>query len=231
LCFSSSFLRLFNPGGSGHVQGALAHRAQRGLPLTWPRQDYIALLEEEEKRRSNRPPPAAARGRPPPWCPAAMAGGQGKEHAPAPGARQHPARPVKDQSTYSGAQRPTRGVGARCPHAVRPRPPAPRPARAVPATEGRQHRCPPGCPDVHLRETCDITRHRGAGLAWCASHARSERQSPLTRGIGGDRNKSHGQSVAAPVPSLCAPWGAARGDKAQRPFERVAEPPRGRNVA
>jgi len=29
LCFSSSFLRCFNPGGSGHVKGARAHRAQR----------------------------------------------------------------------------------------------------------------------------------------------------------------------------------------------------------
>ena len=47
--FSSSFLRFPNPGGPGHVKGALAHRAQRGLPLTWPRQDYIARLEEEEK--------------------------------------------------------------------------------------------------------------------------------------------------------------------------------------
>ena len=64
--FSSSFLRCPNPGGSGHVKGALAHRAERGRPLTWPRQDYLALLEEEEKYRSNRQPRAAARGRPPP---------------------------------------------------------------------------------------------------------------------------------------------------------------------
>jgi hypothetical protein len=47
----------------GHVKGARAHRAQRGLPLTWPRRDYLALPEEEEKRRSNRQPLAAARGR------------------------------------------------------------------------------------------------------------------------------------------------------------------------
>ena len=63
LCFSSSFPRLFNPGGQGHVKGARAHRAQRGRPLTWPRRDYLALPEEEEKRRSNRQPLAAARGR------------------------------------------------------------------------------------------------------------------------------------------------------------------------
>ena len=47
--FSSSFLRCPNPGGKGHVKGALAHRAQRGLPWTWPRRDYIAHPEEEEK--------------------------------------------------------------------------------------------------------------------------------------------------------------------------------------
>ena len=47
--FSSSFPRVPNPGGPGHVKGALAHRAERGLPWTWPRQDYIARLEEEEK--------------------------------------------------------------------------------------------------------------------------------------------------------------------------------------
>jgi hypothetical protein len=33
---------------------------------------------------------------------------------------------------------------------------------------------------------------------------------------------------AQPVPSFSAPWGAARRGKAQRPFERVAEPMGGR---
>ena len=33
-------------------------------------------------------------------CPAATAGGQGKEHAPATAARLHTARPVKDSSNY-----------------------------------------------------------------------------------------------------------------------------------
>jgi hypothetical protein len=47
--FSSSFPRVPIPVEQGHVKGALAHRAQRGLPLTWPRREYIALLEEEEK--------------------------------------------------------------------------------------------------------------------------------------------------------------------------------------
>src|SRR6266446_3142100 len=59
LSFSSSFLRCPNPGGEGHVKDALAHRAERGLPWTWPRQDYIAPPEEEEKAPQQ---PAAACG-------------------------------------------------------------------------------------------------------------------------------------------------------------------------
>jgi hypothetical protein len=31
----------------------------------------------------------------------------------------------------------------------------------------------------------------------------------VMRGMGGDRNQWQGQSAAAPVPSVCAPWGAA----------------------
>src|SRR6266849_3367970 len=52
-------------------------------------------LEEEEKAPQQ---PAAACGCQGPatvMCPAAMAGGQGKEHAPATGARQHTARQSK----------------------------------------------------------------------------------------------------------------------------------------
>ena len=41
----------------------------------------MRVLRRKKKRRSNRQPRAAARGRPLPWCPAATAGGQGKEHA------------------------------------------------------------------------------------------------------------------------------------------------------
>ena len=60
---------------------------------------------------------------------------------------------------------------------------------------------------------------------------RSERQSPLARGMGGHRKQPHGQSAAAPVPTAVPPRGAERRGKAQRPFERVAEPPGGRNSA
>jgi hypothetical protein len=49
------------------------------------------------------------------------------------------------------------------------------------------------------------------------------------RGFGGEQHQRHGQSAAAPVPSVCAPWGADRGGKAQRLFEHVAEPTGGQN--
>src|SRR5712691_2603423 len=131
--FSSSFLRCPNPGGQGHVQGALAHRAQRGLPWTWPRRDYIAHPEEEEKAPQQSAAACGCQGPATAMVPAVTAGGEGKEHAPATGARQHTARPVKDHLTYSGAQRPARGGGARCPHTERQPTPAPHPARACAA--------------------------------------------------------------------------------------------------
>ncbi len=95
--------------------------------MTWPRQDYLARLEEEEKA---------------PQQPAAACGCQGPATAMVPrchgwrsgeGARARHRCPaahspaVKDRSTYSGAQRPARGVGARCPHAARQPTPMPRP--------------------------------------------------------------------------------------------------------
>src|SRR5216683_7050268 len=101
--FSSSFPRGPNPGGPGHVKGALAHRAQRGLPWTWPRRDYIAPPEEEEKAPQQSAAACGCQGPATAMVPAAMAGGEGKEHAPAPGARPHTARPVKDRSTYPGS--------------------------------------------------------------------------------------------------------------------------------
>jgi hypothetical protein len=136
LCFSSSFPRLFNPGGQGHVKGARAHRAQRGLPLTWPRRDYIALSEEEEKRRSNRQPLAAARGR------------TGEQNARQP-LQQDRWLPVREHwpcwrhgSTQPGSKRPLDqqrsaatygGVGASSHHTVHLPSPGPRPARACAA--------------------------------------------------------------------------------------------------
>src|SRR5207244_7696795 len=50
-------------------------------PGRGPARITLRVLRRKKKRRRNRQPPAAARGRPLPWCPAATAGGQGKEHA------------------------------------------------------------------------------------------------------------------------------------------------------
>ena len=123
--FSSSFLRCPNPGGSGHVKGALAHRAERGLPLTWPRQDYIARLEEEEKAPLQSAAACGCQGPATAMFPAATAGGEGKEHAPAPGARPHTAqqsktnRPTTERSDLRG------GWGHVAPTlSASPRPPA-----------------------------------------------------------------------------------------------------------
>jgi hypothetical protein len=93
----------------------------------------LRVLRRKKKRRSNRQPRAAARGRPPPWCPAATAGGEGKEHAPAPGARPHTAqqsktnRPTTERSDLRG------GWG----HVAPTLPASPRPRRV------RHERAPP----------------------------------------------------------------------------------------
>ncbi len=111
----------------------------------------MRVLRRKKKRRSNRQPRAAARGRPPPWCPAAMAGGQGKEHAPATGARQHTARqsktvrPTAERSDRRGVW----GHAATTLHAsprqsLQARACALSPARAVPATDVHQGRRPAG---------------------------------------------------------------------------------------
>jgi hypothetical protein len=68
-------------------------RRLEGHDLTWPRRDYLALLEEEEKRRSNRQPlcgcqgPATAA-----FTPASGRALRGRSTRRATGARQHTAR-------------------------------------------------------------------------------------------------------------------------------------------
>jgi len=133
-CFSSSFLRVPNPGGARPCQGG-THCVQWGgrwrPALTWPRRDYIALLEEEEKAPQQ---PAAACGCQGPataMVPAATAGGQGRGARPRPRCPAAHSPAVKDRSTYSGAQRPARGGGARCPRAAR------QPTPALPGTRVR----------------------------------------------------------------------------------------------
>jgi hypothetical protein len=228
LCFSSSFLRLFNPGGSGHVKGARAHRAQRGLPLTWPRQDYIALFEEEEKRRSNRQPRAAARGRPPPWSllPWLAVRGRSTRPPPVPG------------STQPGSQRPfdlqrSAATGEGCGGTLPPRCTPAHAHAASASTEAPEHALLPSLAPRLRWPSCscivrpgldagalghDIAKPckegekpverqtpsalpSGAGRSGTAAdlQERSDWRSPLTRGTGGDRESWHGQSAAAPV--------------------------------
>ena len=138
------------------------------LPLTWPHQDYIARLEEEEKAPQQSAAACGCQGPATAMVPAATAGGQGR------GARPHPRCPaahspaVKDRSYNHGAQRPARGVGARCHHAGRQPTPAPRPARTGPTTEIHQHRGPSGTLS-RPRWRSD----RGSGPAGACSEARS----------------------------------------------------------
>ena len=180
LCFSSSFLRCFNPGGSGHVKGARAHRAQRGRPLTWPRQDYIACLEEEEKRRSNRQPRAVARVRPPAWSPPSRLAVRGRSTRPATGARPHTARPVKDRSTYPGSAATHEGRGGTLP-------PHGPPATASAASGTRVRRLSPD-----TRRACN----RGS------LGAVSDPQSPLG-GIGGRGSSRTGKAQRRRCLPLC----------------------------
>ena len=125
-CFSSSFPRLFNPGGARPCQGG-THCVQWGgrwrPALTWPRRDYIALSEEEEKRRSNRQPRAAARGRVQRRLPRCQGGRSGE------GAR---ARSWCPRGTQPGSKRPIdqhsaaagRGLGVPHPQGMRQPTPA-----------------------------------------------------------------------------------------------------------
>jgi hypothetical protein len=162
LCFSSSFPRLFNPGGARPCQGG-THCVQWGgrwrPALTWPRRDYIALSEEEEKRRSNRQRCfSAARGRAQLLLPRRQGGRSGE------GARDPPLVP---DSTQPGSKRPfdlqrsaatCEGWGGTLPPRCTPaharaasgtRVRRLAPARAMHATAVYQYRCLPGtsyCP-------------------------------------------------------------------------------------
>ncbi len=122
-------------------------------PGRGPARITLRVLRRKKKRRSNRQPPAAARGWPRPWSPPPRLAVRGQEHGPATEARQHTARSVKDHLTYSGAQRPARGVGAPLP--------------------------PHGTP-VHARAEARLTRSLArAGVrlrwpcCWCAQRGRA----------------------------------------------------------
>jgi hypothetical protein len=220
----------------------------------------LRLLRRKKKGRSNRQPRAAARGRPPPCAPLPWLAVRG-EHAPATGARPHTARPVKDHLSNHGAQRPARGVGARCLHAARQPTPVPHPG---PATMVHQHRslpdtpaCPqersdrpwpfcwcaprgqaltqePGGSTFHTltsREDRPQRTRDRSGTAAEPAGASALRRAPWRGVLGGGRHQRHGQSAAAPVPAFGASRGAGWSGKAPRPFKRVAAPMGGQNVA
>src|SRR5262249_49877407 len=92
-------------------------------------QDYIARLEEEEKAPQQSAAACGCQGPATAMVPAATAGGQGRGPRPRPRCPAAHSPAVKDRSYNHGAQRPARGVGARCPRAARQPTPAPRPAR------------------------------------------------------------------------------------------------------
>jgi len=237
LCFASSFLRCPDPGGSGHVKGALAHRAQRGLPWTWPRKDYLALLEEEEKA---------------PQQPAAACGCQGPATAMVP--RCHGWR------SGEGAR-----AGPQCPAAHSPASKRPFDLQRSAATcEGGGGTLPPRCTPAHARvssgtsvrllspgtrNACtEVRLARPPALAGCQTavavllvraahpvlassqrHARHQDHLPLllrsahapvpgaasrsaaigkpSWGMRGERKQPHVQSAAAPVPTAVPPRG------------------------
>ena len=163
LCFSSSFPRVSNPGGARSCQGG-THCVQWGgrwrSALTWPRRDYLALLEEEEKRCSNgQRCVSAARGRPQRRFPLHQGGRSGE------GARDQPLVPG---STQPGSKRPfdlqrsaatCEGWGARCPRAAHQPTPAPRPAHACATWPRPRHACDRGPP---------APRHPWYALMTCA---------------------------------------------------------------
>ena len=186
-----SFPRLFNPGGSGHVQGALAHRAERGLPLTWPREDYIALLEEEEKRRSNRQPRAAARGRPSPCAPLPWLAVRGRSTRP----------PPVPGSTQPRSKRPfdlqrSAATGEGCGGTLPPRCTPAHAHAASASTEAPEHALLPSLAPRLRWPSC-----------WCAQRGRTLTQEPS-----GITWRSHARRKASPQrarrkPSAPAPRG------------------------
>ena len=122
----------------------------------WPRSGRLLRL----------PGAGHCHGAPLPWRAV-----RGRSTRPATGARQHTARPVKDHSSNHGAQRPTRGVGARCHHAARQPTPAPRPARACAASPpGTRRACDRGPPAPrpawHAIQPSLAARPRGLSCWW-----------------------------------------------------------------
>jgi hypothetical protein len=128
LQFVFSVLTLRSQSEGAGVKAA-QHRAQRGLALTQERPEItLRRLSRTENRSGQRQARGAAPERRPPARPPRP--WEAFHGVPV---RGHTARRVKDRSTYPGSAATTRGVGARCPHTVRPPTPALRPPVLRPA--------------------------------------------------------------------------------------------------
>src|SRR5712691_216800 len=131
-------------------------------------------------------------------CPAAMAGGQGKEHAPATGARPHTARPVKDRSTYPRSAATHEGRGGTLP------------PHGPPGT--------PSCP--RWRPDCGPLAARaqqGRALTHepCGSTLRTDARREESR-----RGPAAGRAVLYTVAGDVPGWGEAQGGAESRPGHR-----------
>ena len=165
----------------------------------------LRILRRKKKRRGNRQPPAAARGRPLPWCPAATAGGQGKEHATrhwcptahSPASKRpfvQPRSAATDEGC--GGTLPPRCTQAPAPRLARAWAACPS-ARAGPATAVRQHR---GLEGLTLTQ-------EPYGSTWQSLPRREERPqrdrgrpTPTLRGSPGRRGEPPQEPAGAAMP-------------------------------
>jgi hypothetical protein len=174
--FSSSFPRVPNPGGARPCQGG-THCVQWGgrwrPALTWPRRDYIALLEEEEKRRSNgQRCVSAARDRPQLRLPRRQGGRSGegaraRSRCPR-GTQPGSKRPIERHSAAAwqgfGGAEPPKGAPAHASPARRERA---RAARAVSALGLMTRRNTPRQTRARLRCAPRVFDHAFAGACAC----------------------------------------------------------------
>ena len=123
-------------------------RRARGLPLTQER-PAITLRRPQAGKPQRSDAGQGSGPRAPPTREASPAMGSLPQR-PDP---RHTARQSKTARPTLGAQRRTRGVGARCLHAARQPTPAPRSARVMPATVVLQHRGPPDTPSCPRGQT------------------------------------------------------------------------------
>jgi hypothetical protein len=189
----------------------------------------LRVLRRKKKSRSNRQPRAAARGRPPPWSPLPWLAVRGRSTRP----------PPVPGSTQPSSKRPfdlqrSAATGEGCGGTLPPRC-TPAHARASsgtsvrllsPCTHSACDRGPPApMPAWHLRDAPGGCHPAAAVLLVSAAIGKT-----LVGDEGREESTARAERSGAGA-FRQAPWGAARGGKAQRPFERVAAPTGGRNDA